>query len=77
MILFWNDVKSFNRHLENMRRFRHLQEASARCNWDLIKDMPMPDDVRPPGNAGGVNRSFRRETIVPLWEITIPTSLQN
>jgi malate synthase len=80
MILVWNDVKSFNRHLENMRAFRQLHQANAKCEWNLIKDMPMPHDVQPSSNAGGVNRFFNssgRAIVVPIWEITLPRGLQN
>jgi hypothetical protein len=80
MILVWNDVKSFNRHLENMREFRQLHQANTKCGWNLIKDMPVPSDVRAPSNAGGVNRLFNssgRAIVVPIWKITLPEGLQN
>jgi hypothetical protein len=80
MRLVWNDVQSFNRHLENMRRFCQMHQAKAKCGWNLIKDMPMPDDVQPPGNAGGVKRFFNSSdlvAVVPIGKITLPQGLQN
>ncbi len=80
MILVWNDVKSFKRHLENMRRFRQGHQAISECVWNLLKDMPVPDDIQLQDNAGGVNRLFSssgRTTTFPIWEIGLPIGSQN
>jgi hypothetical protein len=80
MILFWNNVKSFNRHLENMRRFRQWHRANERCDWHIIKDMPIIHDIHVSLHAGGARRFHNvnnREMLVPLWKITLPRITQN
>ena len=80
MILVWNDAKSFNRHLVNMMAFRRLHRAKVDHSWNLLKDMPVAQDIQPVYNAGGGNRFFRansRAIIVPIWKIKIPANQQN
>jgi hypothetical protein len=80
MILVWNDEKSFNRHLENMRRFWQQHQANEKCDWNLIKDMPMTRDIHVAVGAGGARRFFdsnNREMVAPLWKITLPGNVQN
>jgi hypothetical protein len=79
MILVWNDVKSFNRHLENMRQFRQHHLADEKRGW-IIRDMPVIRDVHVPLSAGGAGCFFDvspRAMVIPLWEITLPKFLQN
>jgi hypothetical protein len=80
MILFWNNATSFNRHLENMRRFRQWHRANEKRDGYLIKDMPMTRDIHVSLNAGGAHRFFgssTREIVVPIWKIALPESIQN
>jgi hypothetical protein len=80
MILVWNDVKSFNQHLENMRRFRELHQSVEKCGWNIIKDMPVTRDIQVRLRVGGARCSFDitpPAMVVPLWKITLPRSSQN
>jgi hypothetical protein len=80
MILLWNDVKSFNRHLESMKRFHQRHQANEKKDWNLIKDMPMMRGIHVSLNAGGAQRHFGAnsyKTVVPLWKFTLPGNSQN
>jgi hypothetical protein len=79
MILVWNDVKSFNRHLENMRHFRQRHLADEERGL-IIRDMPVIRDIHVPFGVGGARCFYDigpRVKVIPLWEITLPAFLQN
>jgi hypothetical protein len=81
MILIWNDIKSFQRHLEDMKSFRqsHL-DSPPEVELKIFKDMPLPWDVTPPRETG-IIKSFtddRGKTIlVPIWKTTLARGSQN
>jgi len=80
MILVWDDVKSFNRHLESMKAFRRSRRAKVRCDGNLLKDMPVLQVIPLKNNAGGVNRQFNpgnRPVTVPIPKITLADNSQN
>jgi hypothetical protein len=80
MILLWNDVKSFNRHLENMRQFRQWHQVNEKHDWNLIKDMPMTHDIHVSLNTGGARRFLDANSykmVVPLRKNTLPGNSQN
>jgi len=80
MILVWNDAKSFQRHLEDMRVFRQSHHSVPGGELTLFKGMPTPYDVNYPCNSGG-GRSFIKTSgktiIVPIWKIALPRGSQN
>ncbi|MFH1646715.1 MAG: hypothetical protein ABID71_03350 [Chloroflexota bacterium] len=80
MILVWNDAKSFERHLEAMRIFRHSHPAAAATGFQLIRDMPASGDLLPSEKAGGATgiiSSGGKSIIVPIWDIALPGGCQN
>ena len=81
MVLVWNNIKSFQRHLEDMKSFRrtHL-EAPPGEGLTLLKDMPIPFDIIPPCGTG-IIKSFTdgrgKVILVPIWKTTLPRGSQN
>lgn len=81
MILVWNDIHSFERHLENMRLFRRLHnDIPPAAELKALKDMPIPFDIAPPREAG-IIKSFidsrGKLILIPIWETTLPRGSQN
>jgi hypothetical protein len=79
MILVWQDARSFQRHLENMDRFRRAHAGVERAIRSF-HDMPAIFDVDPAGSPGrrGAFATVRgRPTVVPIWEIDLPGGAQN
>ncbi len=79
MILVWNDIKSFQRHLEAMKTFRQYHGTNLKDRL-LIKDMPTPYDVGPSQRDRLLTRltDTRGKVIfVPIWKIAVPPGLQN
>jgi hypothetical protein len=80
MMLVWNDAKSFNRHLENMRSFRRRHGSDAKCPTYLLRDMPVSQHVQPRVTSGGACRSLSSRSFVisvPVWKITLPGDIRN
>lgn len=80
MILVWNDAKSFQRHLEDMRKFRQSHQGLPGSELTLLKGMPTPRDTNYPRNSGGGRRLIKtggKTIIVPIWKIVIPRGSQN
>jgi hypothetical protein len=79
MILAWKDSKSFNRHLENMRRFRGGHRGTKNYGWDTIKDMPELRDIHVSAEAGGRRSSLEAVSpaVVALWKFTLPEGVIN
>ena len=80
MILVWNDVKSFQRHLEEMCQFRRAHRWSEAASLRLLKDMPILFDVNPPENAGriaGFTGAGGKCVVVPIWKVAPPRGSQN
>jgi hypothetical protein len=81
MVLVWNDIKSFQRHLEDMKVFRqaHLDSAPME-GLKLLKDMPIPFDATPSCGTG-IIKSFTdtrgKVILVPIWKTTLPRGSQN
>jgi hypothetical protein len=80
MTLVWNDAKSFKQHLEHMRMFHQSHHGDMEGGFASLKDMPTPCDICPLSNEGGC-KSFisarGRQVLVPLWEVELPSNLQN
>jgi hypothetical protein len=79
MILVWYNAKSFQRHIEEMGRFRRSHAGLP----DIVKsfhDMPALEDVIAPDNPGraGAFATVRgRPAVVPIWEIVPPAGSRN
>jgi hypothetical protein len=79
MILVWNNAKSFQQHVEDMKAFRQAHDAS-RNELMLSKNMPIPYDVNVPCKASGgrhVIRTGNKVIIVPIWKVELPAGVQN
>ena len=81
MVLIWNNLKSFQRHLENMKTFRQLHlDVTTTEGLKLLKDMPIWFDNIPSCETG-IIKSFTdargKIIFVPIWEIEIPRGSQN
>ena len=80
MVLIWNDAKSFQRHLEDMKEFRQSHDGIFTNEIDLIKDMPATYDIDSPTRVGGcrhVITNSSKTIIVPIWKIQLPGNIQN
>jgi hypothetical protein len=80
MILVWGDVRAFQRHLEDMGRFRRSHEGAGVPG--AFQDMPALFDVEPekyPDRAGApiFTRVRGRPVIVPIWKIDLPGLSRN
>jgi hypothetical protein len=79
MILVWNSARSFQRHLEDMGRFRR-SHAGIDGIVGSFRDMPACFDVEPeenPGRAGTFALVRCRPAVVPIWGIEMPGGSQN
>jgi hypothetical protein len=80
MILTWNDAKSFECHIEDMRVFRQSHFAATWEELKMLKDIPTPFDIGPQCQKGIITTftdTRGKVIIVPIWEITLPRSSQN
>jgi len=79
MILVWNNAKSFQRHLEDMRVFRQAHDA-FKNELTLSKNMPIPYDVNFLCNTRGGRHAVRtgnKTLIAPIWKVELPAGAQN
>lgn len=81
MILVWDNIRSFQQHLEDMRLFRHAHSHNSPViDLKMLKDMPMAFDITPPRETGlirSVYDSKGKLIIVPLWQISQSRGSQN
>ncbi len=81
MILVWNNIKTFQQHLEDMRQFRlsHIQNA-PKAELRMFKTMPIPFDVTLPQEPVPVRNIYDSKgklMLVPIWRITPSRGSQN
>ena len=80
MILVWDDARSFQRHLEDMGRFRRWHEGAG-VTVPSFHDMPAVFDIEPadyPGRDTAPFTSVRgRPVVVPIWKIDLPGCAHN
>jgi hypothetical protein len=81
MILVWEDARSFQRHLEDMGRFRRSHEGAG-STPEHLHDLPALFDIEPadyPGRAGApvFTRVRGRPVVVPIWKIDLPGCSHN
>jgi hypothetical protein len=80
MILIWNNVNSFRRHLEEMRLFRESHYDEPIEASKMLKNLPVLFDVQPPHETGLINSltdDKGRLIIVPIQKITLHRGSQN
>jgi len=80
MILVWNSVKSFQRHLEEMRVFQQSHNNTPVAELKMISVMPMPFDITLPHETGLIKSFYDSRgklILVPIWKITVPRGSQN
>jgi hypothetical protein len=79
MILVWNDAKSFKRHVEAMRIFRHSHSAYPTDRL-LLRDMPTPYEIDFPLGERQITYftdSRGKLIFVPIWKIEMPPGSRN
>ena len=81
MILVWDNIKTFQQHLEDMRQFRrsHVPNAPT-VELRMLKTMPMPFDVTLPQETGLVRNFYDsrgKMILVPIWKVTPSRGSQN
>ena len=79
MVLVWNNVQSFQRHLEAMKNFRRSHGA-GRLPGLTIRDMPTPYDIGPRRKDRLVpcfTDSRGRLILVPMWKISLSHGSRN
>jgi hypothetical protein len=80
MILIWNDAKSFQRHLEDMRAFRQSHFVNPGEVPKILKDFPVQSDIKPeyePGSLKSFTDTNGKMILVPIWEIELCRGSQN
>jgi hypothetical protein len=81
MILVWNNIKSFQQHLEDMRLFRnaHIHNTPV-VDLKMLQDMPIPFDVTLPQETGIVKSFYNARgklIIVPIWKVALSRGSEN
>jgi len=81
MVLVWNDISSFRRHIENMKAFRqsHLGGPPME-SFKLLSEIPQQlDNI--PSCGTGIAESFTdtrgKIALVPIWDVNPPKGSQN
>lgn len=80
MILVWNDAKSFQRHLEDMRVFRRSHLVNPMEGRKMLNDFPRLSDIKPeyePGNYSGVTDIKGKVILIPIWKIALERGSHN
>ncbi len=79
MILVWDNAKSFQRHIEDMGRFRRTH-AGLDGIIKSFHDMPALFDIEPachPGRSGAFTAIRGRPVVVPIWEVALAGGSEN
>ncbi len=79
MILVWNDAKSFKRHLEAMKTFRHSHYVYT-AGGPFLRDMPAAYEIglcRGEKPVTFLTDSKGNLIYVPIWKIPVPRGSQN
>lgn len=77
MILVWNNMNSFKRHLEDMKNFRQNHKSRPA---EQFKDMPLLFNVKPPQETGlikSITNDYGRVSFFPIWKIKLPRATNN
>jgi hypothetical protein len=80
IILVWNDIRSFQKHVEDMKQFSREHKNNPPNELYMMKNMPLPGNFQPADTQGGQKiliSSRRKYTLVPLWEVELPKGVQN
>ena len=81
MILVWNNIKSFQQHLEDMRLFRnaHFHNTPV-VDLKMLNDMPIPFDITLPHETGLIKSVYDARgklILVPIWRVNLSRGSQN
>jgi len=77
MILIWNNMNSFRRHLEDMKTFR---QAHNNRQTEQVKNMPILSDVKPPRETGlikNITDNKGKVIFAPIWKISLARGSNN
>ena len=80
IIPLWNNARSFKQHAADMKQFSQEHKNSPANEFDMLKDMPLPGNFQSVNTQGGgkiLISPKRKCTLVPLWEVELPKSVQN
>jgi hypothetical protein len=80
MILVWNNMNSFKRHLEDMRLFRQGHNNMPTEEVKIFKDMPLLFNVKPPRETGIIRSLTNNKGItifVPIRKMTLTRGSEN
>jgi hypothetical protein len=77
MILVWNNMNSFKRHLDDMKTFRQTHKSRQ---IEQLKDMPELFNVKPPQETGiikSVTDKNGKAIFVSIWKIALARGINN
>ncbi len=77
MILVWNNMNSFRRHLDDMKTFRQAHNSQQ---TEQFKDMPILIGVKPPQETGlirSITDNKGKVIFVPVWKMTLARGSNN
>jgi hypothetical protein len=81
MVLVWNDISSFRRHLENMKTFRQSHPGTSPMDrFKLLHELPQQLDEIPACGTGIIETfsdSRGKVVIVPIWQVNPSRGSQN
>lgn len=80
IILVWNNTRSFQKHVADMKKFREEHKNSDANEFFMLKDMPLPGNFQPANPQGGSKIQIsakRKSTLVHLWGVELPRGVQN
>jgi hypothetical protein len=81
MILVWDNIKSFQRHLEDMKLFRRgHKDSEVRVAPKMFKDMPVPMGIKTVNEARlheHIYSEIYELEFVPLWDVSLPKNSHN
>ena len=77
MILVWNNMNSFKRHLDDMKSFRQTHKNRQ---TEQLMDMPLLFNIKPPQETGVINSitdNKGKVIFVPIWKIALARGIYN
>lgn len=81
MILVWDNIKSFQQHVADMRLFRssHTPKAPV-VDLRMLNDMPVSFDVTLPHETGLIKNVYDTRgklVLVPIWRVNLSRGAEN
>jgi hypothetical protein len=78
--LIWNDAKSFQQHIANMKIFNQSHPSNSQGKYNLFKGKPDTCNIHATGNparTSGFITTRGKPALAPIWEIELPRGSQN